>query len=428
MNTRVVSAALAACAVVSACSLGAVGRRGDERIDLEVVPVPSVVAGERFPWFSSDGQRILFSGKPDGSSRIELLSIRDDGSDYRCLTCGTATEVTDPLLKPIPFSDNRRVLVRVGEQSPVKAADHAIVECRPTVTECTHAELVPIVIPSAGNAVVLQDQREFRVAPDGMHVGFTQVRATATGEGGFVAVVASLVRTAAGYELRDARVVSTRGELKDFTPDAKAVLVAAFTTSPYEAANPDVLRIDLRTGTESRVTSDPDYDEDLKFSPNGHWYVVGSGRTAGLFETVSQLKRPNFIGSGIEPLTAALFVQHRADVIEPWLVRTGTEQFGARGRLLNPGSPSQGYDGRAIMSWHPDGTRIIFWEGSSDPSIPPDRGRASSSHASPTVDPPRAGRREPRPTRPGRQCSTASCHRIRRSRSLATARGVARSW
>lgn len=343
----------------------------EERIELRVVPVPSTVPDVRFPWYSHDGQHILFSGTPGGGDRVELLSIREDGTGFRCLTCGVAPEVAEPLLKPMVFPDDRRVLLRVGEQNPVQAADHAVLECRPSVGDCAEAELVPIAIPPPGGAVVRQDQRELRIAPDGEHVGFTQVRATATGGSAMTAAVATLARTEGGYELRDARVVRTGGELKGFTRDGQAVHVADFTSNPHQAANPDVFRIDLRTGDEARVTYHDDYDEPLELSPDGRWYVVGSGRTAGLFATVSQLRRPNLIATGLEPLAAALFVHHRQDLLEPWLVRAGTERTGATGQRLNAASDADGYSGRAIANWHPDGTRVVFAEGLSDPAQPP---------------------------------------------------------
>ncbi|MEW6272828.1 MAG: hypothetical protein AB1689_26420 [Thermodesulfobacteriota bacterium] len=262
------------------------------------------------------------------------------------------------------------MLLRVGEQSPVQPADHAVLECSPSVSDCASAELVPIAVPAEDPALVRQDQRELRVSPDGRHVGFTQVRATATDESALTAIVALLERDGPAYRLRDARVVSTLGELKGFTPDARGVLVAAFTTA-YEAANPDVIRIDLASGAVSRVTSYPDYDEPLELSPDQRWYVVGSGRSSGLLETAAQPRRPNFVGPGLEPLVAALFVTRRSALIQPWLVRAGSESAEHPGVQLNAGSAAEGYSGRAIPNWHPDGTRVLYWEGTSDPSVPP---------------------------------------------------------
>ena len=331
------------------------------------------MTGARFPIYSADGGRILFSGTPAGGSRVEVMSVAEDGSDLRCLSCGAATGSDAALLKAIPFADGERVAVRVGEQSPLQPADHAVLECTPSVADCESAELVPIVPPAADDPAVVQDQREVRISPDGETVGFTQVRRRPDGDNAFVAVVGRLRRADDGsaYEVDHPRVVSTLGELKNFTPDGQAVLVAAFTTLPDRAANGDIVRVDLATGEEEAVTVDGDYDEDISLSPDQAWYVVASGRGSGLFETVSQVRRPNFLGPGIEPLTAYLFAHHRRELLEPWLVRVGAEQDGDRGRQLNPGSPDDGYDGRTLMTWHPQGDRILFWEDRSDPFGPP---------------------------------------------------------
>jgi hypothetical protein len=355
--------------VLSGCGVAIPSGRGGhrpggagDRIELQTVPLPSSVTSVRFPWYTPDGGAILFSGTPSGDSRSEIMSVDEDGSGLRCLTCGVAPEVTERLLKPIAFGDGRRVLVRVGDQSPQRAADHAVLECHPDVRHCGQAELVPIVVPPDGTAVVVQDQRELRPAPDGAHVGFSQVRQAADGESVMAAIVARLVRAPHSYELRNPRVVSTKGELKGFTSNGRAVLVAAFAPTPYEAANPDTSRIDLTTGGEERVTYYPDYDEPVEMSPDDRWYTVGSGRTSGLFETVAQVRRPSFIGPGIEPLTGYLFVDRRDQLLRPWLVRTGSEAHGATGQDLDPDGRRDGWHGEVLANWRADGTRIVFPE------------------------------------------------------------------
>lgn len=333
----------------------------DEAIVTRVVPVPSTVTGPRFPWWTADGSRLLFSGTPSGSTRVEVLSIAPDGTDLACLTCGVAPDVAEPLLKPLAFADGRRVAVRVGNQNPLTAADHAIVECTPNVAQCTSAELVPLVPPSGSDPAVTQDQRELRLAPDGEHVGISQVRTSTSGESTLVAIVAALRRTPTSYELDDARVVSEAGELKSFTPDGGHVLVAEFSPGPFETANPDVVSVDLATGTVDRVTFAGDYDEPVEVSPDGNWYVVGSGRGSGLFETVSQLRRPSLLGPALDPLTSYLFAHHRSDLLEGWVVRTGSEGRGALGQRIP--FPGGGYDGRPLYNWRLDGTSIVYWEG-----------------------------------------------------------------
>ncbi len=373
--------ALALAAVAVACSSdpgddsgGPASPTGAEVVAVRAVPLPDTVTGARFPIYSPDGERILFSGTPAGGRRIEVMSVAEDGTDLQCLSCGAAAGSEDPLLKAIPFADGRRVAVRVGEQTPLAPADHAVLECTPSIRDCRTAELVPITPPAAGDANVVQDQREVRVAPDGETIALSQVRRRPDGENAFVTIVGQLRRPAADgatYEVADPRAVSTLGELKNFTPDGRGVLVAAFTTLPDRAANPDIVEVDLATGDQVPVTVDGDYDEDISLSPDQRWYVVASGRGAELFATVSQLRRPNFLGTGLEPLTAYLFAHHRRELLEPWLVPVGAEHDGERGQQLNPGSADEGYDARVLMTWHPAGDRVLFWEGRSDPFGPP---------------------------------------------------------
>lgn len=401
-----------------------------EAVDLQVVDLPDTVTAARFPVYRTDGERILFSGTPDGSARIEVMSVAEDGSDLRCLSCSAVRNDDSALLKPLPFPDGQRIAVRVGEQSPLQPADHAILECTPSVADCRSATLVPLLPPAAGDDAVVQDQRELRIAPDGRTVALSQVRRRPDGDNALVAVVGHLQRTDDGsaYEIAGPRVVSSLGELKNFTPDGQAVLVAAFTTLPDQAANPDIVQIDLATGDQEPVTVTGDYDEDISLSPDQYWYVVASGRDSGLFETVSQVQRPNFLGPGLEPLTAYLFAHHRRELLEPWLVRAGAEQDGEHGQQLNPGSAGDGYDARTLVTWHPSGDRILFWEARGDPSGPPtgdtrivvarltDRPAIMPAPGSPSPDPrwapPLAGYTPPpfpaQPSRDGEASGTAT--------------------
>src|SRR6185436_13852082 len=146
------------------------------------------------------------SATSGGFPGTQLVTFTEGGTDLRCLTCATWRGAD--LLKPIAFPDGRRVLVRVGPQSPVAPADHGVVECAPSVRDCRSARVVPIVPPSAGDANVEQDQREFRLAPDGVHVGFTQVRRTAGGRPTGVGIVGTLARRGDTYQVDGARVVA----------------------------------------------------------------------------------------------------------------------------------------------------------------------------------------------------------------------------
>ena len=340
---------------------------GPEALEQTIVELPGDLRAARYPVWSADGEDLVFSAlRPDGDT-VEIYRISAEGGKATCLTCDLERADDEPYLKPLAFSDGERILIRVGEQSPVTNGTHAVIECTPSVADCADAELVPIEVPATGDDALVQPQREFRIAPDGETVGFTQVRTDAAGGERFTAIVGRLQRDDDRYVVDDPRVVTSLGELKNFTPDGTAALISAFTTLPDRAADPDVIRIDLATGEISDVTDNGDYDEDLAFAPDGGSYAVFSARTTGLFETVAQVRRPNAIGPGLECLFGYLFANHRKELLEPWLVRTGAEQEGELGQLLNPGSLDEGWDARTLVGWHPDGTRILFWEDRGDP-------------------------------------------------------------
>jgi hypothetical protein len=346
---------------------------GPEPIDLSFVPLPAGVASVQLPWWTADGSRLVFSVRFAGGTEWELATIAPDGSDFRCVTCAIATPGHQPFLKPIPFADGTRVLLRVGNQTPFTTGDHAVLECSPSLLDCQSPVLVPIVVPATSDPAVVEDQREFRLAPDGGHVGFTQVRNDTDGQFTFVSIVGELVRAADHYDVLDPHAVSTLGELKQFAHDQQSVIVAAFATNPFGAVNPDAVRVSLADGTVSRVTTHPDYDEPVEFSPDDAWFAVGSGRGGHFFDVFSQVPRPALVNPALESTFLYFFLGQRDPLLEPWLV----DRWGARGdyigQQLNPSSRAEGYDGRMIMNWSPDGTRLVYWEALTDTTgLPPD--------------------------------------------------------
>lgn len=338
-----------------------------ERLRQSVVPVPAAVTDVRFPGYTSDGSRLLATATPAGATGGQVVSFAADGTGLRCLTCGAWTGAD--LLKPVAFPDGRRVLVRIGAQSPTSAADHGVVECAPSVLDCRTAAVVPIVPPAADDPGVDQDQREFRLAPDGRRVGLTQVRRTIAGRPTGVGIVGELVRGRTSYQVADAHVVAEDGELKGFTPDGRGVLFARF-LGGFEAGNPDDVEIDLASGRERRVTRALDWDEDVDVDPHRHrgrgWQVVGSARGTGLLETVAQVRRPPAIEQGIQALPFAAFTAYNPQIAEPWLVDEFDARRGYLGQPLAPGALAAGWDSRPNFRWKPDGTAVVFWQSRTD--------------------------------------------------------------
>jgi hypothetical protein len=341
-----------------------------EPIAMSTVPVPASVTEVQLPWWTVDGGRLVFSARITGFDDLQIARIAPDGSDFACLTCALAMPGDPPLMKPFPFPDGRRILVRIGNQTPFTNGVHGVLECAPSVLDCQMAALVPIEIPASGDANLVQPQREFRVGPDDEHVAFTQVRNDADGNPQFVSIVGLLDRLTDRYEIRDARVVSPLGELKQFAPDDQSVYVAAFVSNPFGAVDADAIEIDLAGGAvASRVTKHPAYDEPVEFSPDGAWFVVGSGRGAGLSETFSQVVRPSMITQAIGNVVFFYFLTQRPAMLEPWLL----DRHGARddyiGQPLKPLGIGDGWDGLMIPNWHPDGTRLVWWERALSPTV-----------------------------------------------------------
>ncbi|MFE7111486.1 hypothetical protein ACFU98_39315 [Streptomyces sp. NPDC057575] len=349
--------ALALSAVLAPAATAATG--GASADSLRPVPVPDSVRGPKFPSFTPDGERLVFSGTPEDSPRSEIMTIREDGTGLTCLTCGLDTGSSKDLSQPLVFPDGHRMLVNSG----IPGEGTMVLECEDVISKCRDPKPVPLNFPDPGEGKVLQKGREVRIAPDGKHIAFTQIRATPTGEPGYLANVGTLRRSGDSYEIDDARVVSAKGEAKSFTPDGLGLVVSEYVDTP-EAANPDDFRYDLKTGHKTRITYANDYDEDLQFAPDGQRYVVGSGRDSGIFETLSQVTRPNFIGPGYQPVFLTLFNQRRErpDLLEPWVVGTGSEAKGELGEPLAPGATESGWDSRMKNHWSPDSTKVTFWQ------------------------------------------------------------------
>jgi hypothetical protein len=333
-----------------------------EPIDLHVVPMPAEVSAPQFPWWTTDGSRLLFGVRVSGYDALQIATIAPDGSDFRCLTCPLASPGDLPLNKPIAFPDGKRVMLRVGTQSVIAAADHAILECTPSVIDCQSVALLPIAIPAADDPAIIQDQREFRIAPDSVHVGFTQARQDTRGTTGLVSIVGALQRFDDHYEVADPRVVSPIGELKDFSRDGQAVYVISIDGSPVSVANSETVRVALADGSVTSVTRHPDYDEPVTFSADDAWHVIGSGRGAGLVATVAQVPRSPLVNVPLVTVTKYFFLTALPPLIEPWLVDRYGERGDYIGQALHPTALAEGWDGKFIANWHPDGTRIVWWQ------------------------------------------------------------------
>lgn len=335
--------------------------------DRFIVPLPDSVEQPQNPVYTADGKALVFRATPTGATRSEIYRVNPDGTGLQCLTCGLAPELAVNLSKPFVFDDGNRILLSAGTQSDSggETADHYVLECAGGVNSCgSGTQLVKIAVPTdvPSNVVVVQKQRELRVAPDGLHVGFTQLLGSGTATQ-LVSSVGLLERTETGYVIVDAHVVYVGGELKNFTSDGKGVIITDF-SGKYEAGNADNVLVNLTDGTVTRLTANLDYDESVDVSPNGKWLAVGSSRTLDYLTPMSQVVRPTFVPAYVVFPT---FQAKKGSLNQAWVVSRDDELAGENGIYL--GDTTGEYNSVPVANWSPDGTQIAFWERSkTDPA------------------------------------------------------------
>lgn len=325
-----------------------------------ILNLPDGITNPVIPRFNADGTSLDFAATPATGGRQEIYQINVDGTDAQCLTCGVSTDITNNLSKPVPFSDGSgRVLV----QSVTATGSYTYVVLESGVAGRT---LVPVITPAAAAGIyVIDPQREMRISPDGTKVLFSQIQMnTTTGFVGIVPVVGTLTRTDAGYEIDDARVVYATGEGKQWTPDGKGVIVLGGT---YDQGNGDDIEVDLATGAVTRVTANPDYDEDIDMSPNEQWITVGSLRGTGASTAVTRIDRPSFLPAYFSAVVYGSYSQPVNVSNQEWAIAEKDELTGEVNGLplfVN----DDGYAARSMPSWNPDGTAVAFWESSATDS------------------------------------------------------------
>ncbi len=322
-----------------------------ERVILEM---PGGVKNPVNPRYSEDGQSIYFSGTPTAGGRTEIYQISIDGSHVECVTCGVSTDETGNLAKPVPFTDGSgRVLVLVNVEG--EAPRYSVLE-----TGVNGKELVPVTTPDGGGYII-DRQREMRPSPDGTHVLFTRIVVGQNNALQALPVVGTLTRTENGYEVTDARVVYATGEGKQWTPDGKGVIILG---GQYDAGNVDDIIVNLETGEVTRLTANPDYDEDTDLSPNQQWIAIGSTRGLDALTPMTRIERQNFLPVYVGAPVYGMYAQPINVSNQEWAVEVGDELEGENGiPLFDTGD---GYAARSMPSWNPDGTAVTFWESSVD--------------------------------------------------------------
>ena len=282
-----------------------------EPIGIQRINLPSSIKSAGWPVFTHDGRHLLFfstgantSGGTTGpgtTAQLWLTSLTGGGT--RCLTCGLANDPTSQGEGEItPFADGKRVFF--GSFYQPGSSSYGVLECTPSLVHCAGARILPVDFSAAepkavppGGAVGtpqlnLGGAYAAKLSQDGIHVGFSDIRSDSIE----TMVIGTLKRTATKYVVSDPRVInpaaptsamgtnlaawSNGGALYEFKTFTHGGADATYVESGGSALlNPDVWSVNLATGRRTRLTANPDYDEDNAISPNGTLLALWSNRT-----------------------------------------------------------------------------------------------------------------------------------------------------
>jgi hypothetical protein len=357
-----------------------------EPIAIQRIDLPLQIKDASTPVFTSDGRHLLFF------SSLHLWIVGTNGNGLDCLSCGLANEPTLPQTEQegfaTEFPDGRRVFFGA-------AGSIAVLECSPSVLDCASRRILPIdlsaarpdgglVTPGATNPGPAGDVgggSSPKLAPDGVHIAFSDVRSDAAE----LMVIATLQREADKYVVTDPRVINPPGPTSLTDPDPRAW---SDSTALYEfktfadggadatyvevggpaTLNPDVWEVNLATGRRTRLTANPDWDEDDAPSPDGRSLVVESDR--GMHRTDmlgGLLPVRGFIDAPQVSIYASYYVAGPVDRqcdLQPWLLPAGGDD---NAKLM--GQPIQPYAGGDVHAannvsgwpqWSSDGTEIAL--------------------------------------------------------------------
>lgn len=340
------------------------------------LPLP---AGMR-PWYATflaGGQTIIFHDKADG----QLRTIAVNGGKPHCITCDFSDRPSAKHDFVQAFRDGKRVLLTVGVGAAIdddSGREAWILECAPSLLDCASHRYVPVDLSNDRGPIPLFQRRTFHLSTDDALLGWMDVRADST-----AIVAARLERKADRYVAADPRVINPVGprgpqdddpdawerysglyELKGFTPDGRAVIAVGTPNN-----NVDIMRIELVDGRVTRLTSNPDWDEDSSLSPDGRSLVVNAWRGRHRLEPLAWIPQIRgftglMVGAAIAPYYVSTWEGFQCD-ISPWLLPATGDRGG---QLL--GQPVDVYDGAltaashqlGARAWSSDSTRYILQE------------------------------------------------------------------
>lgn len=339
----------------------------------EEVPLPDQVRHVDDCQWTRDGEALLCKFKIAGVRLVQVGFIRPDGSDFACLTCDAGLTKAPQALQAL---DSKRFIFAIGSgsESGTKLGVTRIPmigECAPSLADCADLVVKEVKLPTIEGS---RNERSLEVSPDGRHLLWTVLRTD-----GFLMLMGDLAATAEGYEVRDVRVLNavrnprsaehwaTRTawyETKTFHRGGTML----FSSSRAGGFNLDVYSLDFQTGRTTRLTTNPEWDEDAHLDPTGRYLVTSSTRR--LYNSLragSLAGYPGFLDAArvivsVGSATGSEVARDHTVASARWLTTMDTERSGGDGMMLNAYECACWRAGGEQTRWNPKGDRVVQTE------------------------------------------------------------------
>jgi len=125
------------------------------------------------------------------------------------------------------------------------------------------------------------------------------------------------------------------------------------------------VKLDLATGEITRLTSDPEYDEDLDITSDGRWIAQASFRNYQRMSIFSLVPRPAIVDAPLRGPIALLRNQEGRRFFDLWTLPVGLDRLDTKiaQQVKNKREPNDlDSNSRGQSRWSHDGRELVFFE------------------------------------------------------------------
>ncbi|GHU70755.1 hypothetical protein FACS189450_05700 [Spirochaetia bacterium] len=360
--------------------------KGLGKIEVNTLNLPDFVIPCTATYTSSGTVLLSYKTSTEAEEKdyYNIAVINDDGTNFRNIFSG--------IIPKQPKSNGIRFMVFQNNKQ-VLLGDY-VLECSPSIDDCTEAKLVPVVYPweMEKDPRTIAHWSEIIIAPDNEHICWTILRSDVCPVG-----LGILEREKDRYVIAKARIISSMkpfekdeknpgyfipqiirgGEVKQFVRGGTAIsLVGAKDTAMTNSVVQDLCSENI-----DRITNAPGYDETTIFSPDERLGIVMSSRGSPKTDPAIFGLMPRPHPYAVQGMMMTLYLYAVAGVrtfrqgnIGPVLIdiERSMNEEGYQGVVLN--DPEEKWVYCSPMSWHPSGKKAMWPEVLRGSGAPEDSG------------------------------------------------------